>query len=375
MQAAPDPVWSAALLARWPEEDISGFGYKAAGVDIDAGARLVEAIKPLALATRRSGTLSHLGGFGALFDLKPTGFKDPVLVAATDGVGTKLKIAIATGRHDGIGIDLVAMCVNDLVVQGAEPLFFLDYFATGRLEVDKGRDIIAGIAEGCKAAGCALIGGETAEMPGLYADGDYDLAGFAVGAVEREHVLTGEGVREGDAVLGLASSGLHSNGFSLVRRIVAETGQEYDRPAPFSTGETLGRALLEPTRIYVRSCLAALATGGVKALAHITGGGLIENIPRVLPEPAAVELDAATWPLPPVMRWLAEAAHLPAEELARTFNCGLGMVAVVDAERASEVARVLTDRSETVVYAVGRVIARTDGPAVVIRNTDAAWQA
>lgn len=343
-------------------------------MDIDAGARLVEAIKPLALATRRSGTLSHLGGFGALFDLKPTGFKDPVLVAATDGVGTKLKIAIATGRHDGIGIDLVAMCVNDLVVQGAEPLFFLDYFATGRLEVDKGRDIIAGIAEGCKAAGCALIGGETAEMPGLYADGDYDLAGFAVGAVEREHVLTGEGVREGDAVLGLASSGLHSNGFSLVRRIVAETGQEYDRPAPFSTGETLGRALLEPTRIYVRSCLAALATGGVKALAHITGGGLIENIPRVLPEPAAVELDASTWPLPPVMRWLAEAAHLPAEELARTFNCGLGMVAVVDAERASEVARVLIDRGETV-HAVGRVIARAGGPAVVIRNTDAAWQA
>ncbi len=360
------------LLARRPEEDISGFGYKAAGVDIDAGARLVEAIKPLAAATRRSGAISHLGGFGALFDLKATGLRDPVLVAATDGVGTKLKIAIATGRHDTVGIDLVAMCVNDLVVQGAEPLFFLDYFATGRLDVDKGRDIVAGIAQGCQTAGCALIGGETAEMPGLYAEGDYDLAGFAVGAVERGRILTGARVREGDVVLGLASSGLHSNGFSLVRRIVAEIGQEYGRAAPFSPGQTLGEALLEPTRIYVRSCLAALATDGVKALAHITGGGLVDNIPRVLPETLAVELDASTWPLPPVMRWLSEAARLPAAELARTFNCGLGMVAVVEPGRAADVGRALTDAGETV-HEVGRVVARDGGAAVVIRNAEQAW--
>jgi len=343
-------------------------------VDIDAGARLVEAIKPLAAATRRSGVLSNLGGFGALFDLEATGLRDPVLVAATDGVGTKLKIAIATGRHDTVGIDLVAMCVNDLVVQGAEPLFFLDYFATGRLDVDHARDVVAGIAEGCRLAGCALIGGETAEMPGLYGEGDYDLAGFAVGAVERERILTGQDVREGDVVLGLASSGLHSNGFSLVRRIVAETGQEYDRPAPFSAGETLGEALLRPTRIYVRSCLAALAAGGVKALAHVTGGGLTDNIPRVLPEALAVELDAGAWPLPPVMLWLAEAARLPAAELARTFNCGLGMVAVVDAGRAGEIARVLTEAGETA-HEVGRVTGRGDGPAVVIRGAERAWPA
>ena len=343
-------------------------------MDIDAGARLVEAIKPLAAATRRSGVLSNLGGFGALFDLEATGLRDPVLVAATDGVGTKLKIAIATGRHDTVGIDLVAMCVNDLVVQGAEPLFFLDYFATGRLDVDHARDVVAGIAEGCRLAGCALIGGETAEMPGLYGEGDYDLAGFAVGAVERERILTGQDVREGDVVLGLASSGLHSNGFSLVRRIVAETGQEYDRPAPFSAGETLGEALLRPTRIYVRSCLAALAAGGVKALAHVTGGGLTDNIPRVLPEALAVELDAGAWPLPPVMLWLAEAARLPAAELARTFNCGLGMVAVVDAGRAGEIARVLTEAGETA-HEVGRVTGRGDGPAVVIRGAERAWPA
>jgi phosphoribosylformylglycinamidine cyclo-ligase len=342
-------------------------------VDIDAGARLVEAIKPLAAATRRSGVLSNLGGFGALFDLKATGYRDPVLVAATDGVGTKLKIAIASDRHGTVGIDLVAMCVNDLVVQGAEPLFFLDYFATGRLDVDKGRDIVAGIAAGCEAAGCALIGGETAEMPGLYAAGDYDLAGFAVGAVERGAILTGESVRDGDVVLGLASSGLHSNGFSLVRRIVAETGQEYHWPAPFSPDETLGEALLTPTRIYVRSCLAALATGAVKALAHITGGGLTDNIPRVLPEALAVELDADAWPLPPVMHWLAEAAGLPAAELARTFNCGLGMVAIADPARADEVSAAFAEAGESV-YEVGRVVTRSGLP-VVVRNVERAWPA
>ncbi len=342
-------------------------------MDIDAGARLVEAIKPLAAATRRSGVVSNLGGFGALFDLKATGYRDPVLVAATDGVGTKLKIAIASNRHGTVGIDLVAMCVNDLVVQGAEPLFFLDYFATGRLDVDKGRDVIAGIAAGCEAAGCALIGGETAEMPGFYAEGDYDLAGFAVGAVERGATLTGESVCAGDVVLGLASSGLHSNGFSLVRRIVAETGQEYHWPAPFSPEETLGEALLRPTRIYVRGCLAALSTGAVKALAHITGGGLTENIPRVLPAALAVELDADAWPLPPVMRWLAEAAGLPAAELARTFNCGLGMVAIVDPARTDEVSAALSNAGETV-YRVGRVAAG-GAAAVVIRNAERAWPA
>lgn len=342
-------------------------------MDIDAGARLVEAIKPLAANTRRSGVLSSIGGFGALFDLKATGYRDPVLVAASDGVGTKLKIAIATGRHHTVGIDLVAMCVNDLVVQGAEPLFFLDYFATGRLDVDKGREIISGIARGCEVAGCALIGGETAEMPGLYAGGDYDLAGFAVGAVERHRILTGGSVQEGDVVLGLASSGLHSNGFSLVRRIVAETGQEYHWPAPFCPEATLGEALLAPTRIYVRSCLDALATGAVKALAHITGGGLVDNIPRVLPEALGAELDASAWPLPPVMLWLAQAAGLPVAELARTFNCGLGMVAIVGPAGAAEVTSALTNAGETV-YEVGRIIGR-DGPAVVIRNAERSWPA
>ena len=266
------------------EDAINTRSYREAGVDIDAGAALVEAIKPMAASTARSGTQAGLGGFGALFDLKAAGFRDPILVSTTDGVGTKLKVAITLDRHDTVGIDLVAMCVNDLVVQGAEPLFFLDYFATGRLSVEAGRAIVAGIAEGCRQAGCALVGGETAEMPGMYAGGDYDLAGFAVGAVERDAVIDGSRVAAGDVILGLASAGLHSNGFSLVRRVVEAEGLDYAAPAPFDPAQSLGSALLTPTRIYVRSCLAAARAGRVKAMAHITGGGLYENIPRVLPE-------------------------------------------------------------------------------------------
>src|SRR5579872_1571534 len=322
--------------------------YREAGVDIDAGDALVEAIKPLAKSTARPGSDAGLGGFGALFDLKAAGFKDPVLVATTDGVGTKLKIAIASGRHETIGVDLVAMCVNDLVVQGAEPLFFLDYFATGKLDVAAAGVIMQGIAAACRATGCALIGGETAEMPGMYAHGDYDLAGFAVGAVERDRIIDGRTVTEGDVVLGLASSGLHSNAFSLVRRIVDQARLSYDAPAPFKPGQSLAAALLIPTRLYVKSCLAAAAGGGLKALAHITGGGLVENIPRVIPETMSVELDAKAWTLPPVFRWLAETAGLTRAELARVFNCGLGMIAIVEPARVEAVSRVLTDNGETV---------------------------
>jgi phosphoribosylformylglycinamidine cyclo-ligase len=343
--------------------------YRRAGVDIDAGNALVEAIKPLAKATARPGAAAGLGGFGALFDLKAAGFRDPILVATTDGVGTKLKVAIATGRHQTIGTDLVAMCVNDLIVQGAEPLFFLDYFATGKLDVAAGQTIVAGIAAACKAVGCALIGGETAEMPGMYAAGDYDLAGFAVGAVERDAVLTGAGVAAGDVVLGLASSGLHSNGFSLVRRIVEDSGLGYAAPAPFATGTTLGEALLAPTRLYVQGCLAALRGGGVKAFAHITGGGLLENIPRVLPDDLAAEIDASRWTLPPVFAWLGREARLDRDEMARTFNCGIGMVAVVAPEAVERVATELASHGETV-FRIGAIVPRGGGPGTVIRNRD-----
>lgn len=301
--------------------------------------------------------MSGLGGFGALFDPRAAGFKDPVLVSGTDGVGTKLKIAIETGRHDDVGIDLVAMCVNDLVVQGAEPLFFLDYFATGHLCVADGTRIIAGIAEGCRQAGCALIGGETAEMPGMYAGGDYDLAGFAVGAVERSQILDGHAVADGDVILGLASSGVHSNGFSLVRKVAERSGLSFTDPAPFAPGKTLGEALLTPTRIYVKSCLAALRAGTVHALAHITGGGLIENVPRVLPEHLTAEFDAGSWSLPPVFVWLARAGGLPALEMARTFNCGLGMVVIVPPAKADEAVRLFEAAGETV-SRVGHIRAR-----------------
>ena len=332
----------------------NGLTYADAGVDIDAGNALVERIKPAAAATRRPGTMSGLGGFGALFDLKAAGYTDPVLVAATDGVGTKLRIAIDTGHVDTIGVDLVAMCVNDLVCQGAEPLFFLDYFATGKLDLDQATRIINGIAAGCEASGCALIGGETAEMPGMYHNGDFDLAGFAVGAMERGHDLPRE-VAEGDVLLGLASSGVHSNGYSFVRKVVELSGLAWDAPSPFGEG-TLGQALLTPTRLYVKQALAAVRAGGVHALAHITGGGLTENPPRVIPDGLACEIDLAAWALPPVFRWLAETAGMSEPELLKTFNCGIGMMVVVAPDRADEIAALLAAHGETVVH-LGRVVA------------------
>ena len=302
--------------------------YRDAGVDIDAGDALVDAIKPLAKSTGRRGTMGGLGGFGALFDLKAAGFSDPILVSSTDGVGTKLKLAIDAGNHDHVGVDLVAMCVNDLVVAGAEPLFFLDYYATGKLRVDQARAVVAGIAEGCRQAGCALVGGETAEMPGMYAAEDYDLAGFAVGAAERGNLLP-RALAPGDLILGLASAGVHSNGFSLVRRIIAHAGLTLASPAPFAPGATLGDALLTPTRIYVRALLALHRAGLLKAAAHITGGGLPGNLPRVLPEGLSAVLTGGSWPVPPVFAWLAEAGNVTADEMLRVFNCGVGMAVVI----------------------------------------------
>ncbi|MGE4253465.1 MAG: phosphoribosylformylglycinamidine cyclo-ligase [Parvibaculaceae bacterium] len=333
----------------------NGLTYASSGVDISAGNALVEAIKPLAKATARTGTDSALGGFGGLFDLKSCGYSDPILVAANDGVGTKLKIAIEAQIHDGVGIDLVAMSVNDLVVQGAEPLFFLDYFATGKLDVETARRVIAGIAEGCTQAGCALIGGETAEMPGMYHGADYDLAGFAVGAVERDRVLPKSDVAEGDVILGLASSGPHSNGYSLIRRIVETSGLAYGDKAPFAPGKTLAEALLVPTRIYVKPLLAALkASRGIKALAHITGGGFLENIPRVLPKSMTAEIDLGEVPCPAVFGWLAKTGGIAEREMLRTFNCGIGMICVVESGEADLVARSLRESGETVVT-LGRI--------------------
>jgi len=329
-----------------------GLTYAQAGVDIDAGNALVARIAPLAKATRRPGVMGGLGGFGALFDPRAAGFADPVLVAATDGVGTKLRLAIETGLLDGIGIDLVAMCVNDLVCQGAEPLFFLDYFATGRLDVERAAAVVGGIARGCAAAGCALIGGETAEMPGMYAGDDFDLAGFAVGAMERGAGLPRE-VEAGDVVLGLASGGVHSNGFSLVRRIVAEAGLGWEAPAPFAEG-SLGEVLLEPTRLYVRPALAAIRAGGVHGLAHVTGGGLPENLPRILPEGLGAVIDRGAWELPPVFGWLRDAGGLGEGELLRTFNAGIGMVAVVAQARAEALAGLLRAEGETV-FTLGHI--------------------
>ena len=331
----------------------NGLTYAQAGVDIDAGNALVERIKPAAKRTNRPGTMSGLGGFGALFDLKAAGYTDPILVAATDGVGTKLRIAIDTGNVDTIGIDLVAMCVNDLVCQGAEPLLFLDYFATGKLDVDQAARIIEGIAAGCEASGCALIGGETAEMPGMYHKGDFDLAGFAVGAMERGADLPA-GVAEGDVLLGLASNGVHSNGYSFVRKVVELSGLGWDAASPFSDG-TLGEALLAPTRLYVKQALAAIRAGGVHGLAHITGGGLTENPPRVIPEGLACAIDLSSWTLPPVFRWLATTANMAEAELLKTFNCGIGMILVVAPDRAEAIADLLAGMGETVVT-LGKVV-------------------
>lgn len=343
----------------------NGLTYSDAGVDIDAGNLLVEKIKPHVRSTRRPGADGEIGGFGGLFDLKAAGFKDPVLVAANDGVGTKLKIAIEANKHDTVGIDLVAMCVNDLVVQGAEPLFFLDYFATGKLDPDQGAAIVGGIAAGCREAGCALIGGETAEMPGMYAGGDYDLAGFAVGAAERGQLLPAGDIAEGDVILGLASSGVHSNGYSLVRKIVSLSGLAWDAPAPFGEG-TLADVLMTPTRIYVKPLLKAIReTGKLKALAHITGGGFPENIPRVLPKHLAAEIDLASIQAPAVFSWLAKTGGVAANEMLRTFNCGVGMIVVVAAEDADQVTSVLKAEGETV-FALGRMVARDEGAAGTI---------
>lgn len=333
--------------------------YKQAGVDIDAGNELVKRIKPLAKATRRLGSVDELGGFGALFDVKKAGYKDPLLVSSTDGVGTKLKIAQAAGKHDTIGIDLVAMCVNDLIVQGAEPLFFLDYFATGKLSVDVAEQVIKGIAEGCRQAGCALIGGETAEMPGMYADGEYDMAGFTVGAVERDNVLPLKTLKVGDVLLGLASSGVHSNGFSLVRYILEKNNLEFDSPAPFAQGKTIADALLTPTRIYVKSCLEAIRAfpQAIKAFAHITGGGLPENLPRVLPDNLGAKIDRKLWQMPEVFNWLKQAENVPENDFLRTFNSGIGMVVVVEKESAQEIVSLLTKAGETV-YTIGVLTSR-----------------
>ena len=336
--------------------------YLDAGVDIDAASALVDAIRPLARSTKRSGADADLGGFGGLFDLKAAGFSDPVLVAATDGVGTKLAIAIIANKHDTIGIDLVAMCVNDLVVQGAEPLFFLDYFASGRLDTGIAEAVVAGIAAGCRQAGCALIGGETAEMPSMYADGDYDLAGFSVGAAERGEILTGERVREDDVILGLASNGIHSNGFSLVRQVVEAAELDYADEAPFAPGTRLGDALLTPTRIYVKACLAALGTGGVHAFAHITGGGVTENLPRMLGDEIAAALNP--WPSPPVFDWLAREGAIEKSEMRRVFNCGIGMAVIVAPDALSQTRAVLEAHQETV-HEIGRIVARNSGPAVM----------
>ncbi|AKH42163.1 phosphoribosylformylglycinamidine cyclo-ligase [Altererythrobacter atlanticus] len=348
------------------------YTYEQAGVSIDAGNALVKAIGPLVKATRRPGADGEIGGFGGFFDPKAAGYSDPLLVAANDGVGTKLKLAIDSNRHDTVGVDLVAMCVNDLIVQGAEPLFFLDYFATGKLETGIAERVIAGIAEGCKQAGCALIGGETAEMPGMYAAGDYDLAGFCVGAVERGEQLTGEKVAPGHVLLGLASSGVHSNGYSLVRRLAADKGWKLDRPALFDQEKLLIDALIEPTRIYVKSLLPTIRAGKVDALAHITGGGLLENIPRVLPEGAHAVIDADSWEQPRLMAFLQAQGNIEPGEMARTFNCGVGMVLAVQPELAREVAAEIEAAGEQVMH-IGEIVEGSKG--CTVRGSAGTWSA
>ena len=355
-----------------PEAPRESYTYAKAGVSIAAGNALVKAIGPLAKSTARPGADAALGGFGGFFDLKAAGYADPLLVAANDGVGTKLKLAIDHDRHDGVGIDLVAMCVNDLIVQGAEPLFFLDYFATGKLEGGVAERVIAGIAEGCRQAGCALIGGETAEMPGMYAPGDYDLAGFCVGAVERGQALTGGGVKAGHLILGLASSGVHSNGYSLVRRLAADRGWRLDRPALFDQEQILLDALIEPTRIYVKALLPVVRSGKVAALAHITGGGLLENIPRVLPDGLHAVIDADAWAQPRLMAFLQAQGNIEPGEMARTFNCGIGMAVVVAPEQSAEVVAALEATGETV-FAIGRIEAGEKG--CTVRGSGGTWSA
>ncbi len=348
--------------------------YKDSGVDIDAGDALIKAIRPLAKSTNRSGVVGDLGGFGGLFDLKAAGYRDPILIAATDGVGTKLKIAQEIGIHHTVGIDLVAMCVNDLVVQGGEPLFFLDYFATGKLDSDVATEVIRGIAEGCLQSGCALIGGETAEMPGMYLLDEFDLAGFSVGAVERNKILPKNNIAINDVILGLNSNGPHSNGFSLIREVIRIECLELEKPAPFDQTRAIGEALLDPTRIYVKSCLAAIKSGGVKALAHITGGGLIENIPRILPQGLGADLYAETWDLPAIFSWLAKIGNITPIEMARTFNCGIGMVVIAAPDQALNLQNILHKNGE-IVTPIGQVVERSKDDGVVIHNIEDAWKA
>jgi phosphoribosylformylglycinamidine cyclo-ligase len=367
--------WDEELTRAIMAEKARGLTYAQAGVDIDAGNRMVELIKPLVRATARSGAEAEIGGFGGVFDLQRAGFKDPLLVAATDGVGTKVKIAIETGRHDTIGVDLVAMSVNDLVVQGAEPLFFLDYYACGKLEPEMGAAVVAGIALGCRKAGCALIGGETAEMPGLYRGDDYDLAGFAVGAVERDALLPRPDIAEGDVIIGLASSGVHSNGYSLVRKVVEKSGVAWTDPAPFAPEQSLGEAILTPTRIYVKSCLAAIrgSNKAIKGLAHITGGGFPDNIPRVLPKGLGARIDLGQVPVLPVFKWLASEGGIAQNEMLRTFNCGIGMIAISAANNAGAVLEAFQQAGEQA-FSIGSVVRADGGQRVSYDNKlDLTW--
>ncbi|WP_262695272.1 phosphoribosylformylglycinamidine cyclo-ligase [Kordiimonas aquimaris] len=352
-------------------KNAQSYTYKDAGVDIDAGDALVENIKPLAASTRRSGADADLGGFGGLFDLKAAGYTDPILVAANDGVGTKLKVAIEAGIHDTVGIDLVAMCVNDLVVQGAEPLLFLDYIATGALDVGQMTDVVSGIADGCRQSGCGLIGGETAEMPGMYRSGDYDLAGFSVGAAERGTLLDGRSIAEGDVLLGLASSGPHSNGYSLIRRLIEGNQHSYADKAPFADC-SLGEAFLEPTKIYVKSTLAAIKAGYIKGLSHITGGGFLENIPRVMPNDLLADIDTGTWELPDIFQWLQAKGNIETREMARTFNCGIGMVAVVGPNNVDATKKILEANGETV-FEIGVIRSGTGKPKCRVSGKAGTW--
>ena len=347
--------------------------YKEAGVDIDAGDALVEKIKPLARSTNRPGNMGGLGGFGAFFDVKGAGFKDPVIVSSTDGVGTKLKVAIDTNRHDTVGIDLVAMCVNDILVQGAEPLFFLDYFASGKLDVTTAEQVISGIAEGCRQSNCALIGGETAELPGMYHDGDYDLAGFAVGAVERDAIITGDTIKAGDVVIGVSSSGIHSNGYSLVRKIVKDAGLNFTSPAPFESGKSIADVLMTPTKIYTKALMPLIKqVGTIKGMAHITGGGLTENIPRVLPDGIGVRLDMGKWVKPPVFSWLKKTADIDPAEMVRTLNCGIGMVIIADPSQTDKILSQIAAAGETA-SVIGAAVADSAGERVVIDQLETAW--
>jgi len=348
--------------------------YKQAGVDIEAGTTLIDVIKPFAKATSRPGADGSLGGFGGLFDLKEAGYNDPILVSSCDGVGTKLRVALTVDKHDTVGIDLVAMCVNDLVVQGAEPLFLLDYVATGRLDIAIVREIIAGVAQGCKLAGCTLMGGETAEMPGMYSMDDYDIAGFAVGVVERDQLITGETIKPGDVILGIASDGIHSNGYSLVRKIIKDVDAEYDAPAPFMLDVPLGEALLAPTKIYAKQLLPLIKEKKLKGLAHITGGGVTDNIPRVLPNTCAASIDLETWQLPPVFQWLSNAGEIDALEMLKTFNCGVGMAAIVDPSDAKEVCKHLQKTGERV-FEIGNIVPRTENGKDISYENLKSWGA